>query len=97
MLDQEDLEDFSAEVEEYRQRRSWSTDTELLAKCVDLLAGIASKLDAGVAVGMVPKLRQPKQRKPVVRPDWVREQQRKQSGGDTVMHPRDFIRHIQQK
>lgn len=79
----------TGEVDDYRRQQSWTTDTELLATVVDMLAAISAQLGAGIPVGMVKQLRKPKRAKPVTRPDWIKKNRKPDQ---LVMGPGDFIR-----
>jgi len=92
LLDQEDLADLVGEVDEFERRKSWTSDTELLATAVDMLAHIAARLDSGIATQWVKQVKAVPKQKPLERPEWI-VAQRKTS--EIVMHPRDFFRHIQ--
>ena len=74
------------------RRLSWSQDSELLASILETLQRIAARLDLGVPVGMVSKLKAIPTIPRIPRPEWVKEVEPAAPSGDgAAMSPREFF------
>lgn len=94
------MQAWSDAVAEQERARSWGSEHELLASCVELLHAIASELRRGVPVVWVKK-QQRREPEPyrVPRPSWITDRDRDGDGeseSETVVGPREFFRMLGQ-
>lgn len=72
------------------RRLAWSQDSELLASILDTLQRIAARLDLGVPVGMVSKLKALPTMPRIPRPEWVKEAEQS-APSSSGMSPRELF------